>query len=168
MAKSNSSAADARPEAEIFAELSSLCTAPGYIHAIAYFSWRDNLIRYEGPKVVAKDIAHQHSHDKLIRTEISTLIGLMVQRPIDLSLPESDALETYIDRAEALLKELHLAMTKPWFEGWNPSAGEIPQTDAWGSAAAMREPIFYGGESVYSFQYRDFARPKYREDDGWL
>jgi hypothetical protein len=126
------------------------------------------IIRYEGPKVVAKDTAHQHSHDKLIRTEIATLIGLMVQRPIDVSLPEPNALGTYIERTEALLQELHLAMTKPWFEGWNASAGETPQTDRWGSAAAMREPIFYGGESAYSFQYRDFARAKYREDDGWL
>jgi hypothetical protein len=32
----------------------------------------------------------------------------------------------------------------------------------------MREPIFYGGESAYGFQYLDFARPKYRDDDGWL
>lgn len=142
MGKSNSSTADARPEAEIFAELSSVCAAPGYVHAIAYFSWRDNLIRYEGPKVVAKDIAYQHSHDKLIRTEISTLIGLTVQQPIDLTLPEPEPFESYIHRTEALLHELHFAMTKPWFEGWDVSAGKLPKTDPWGTAAAMREPIF--------------------------
>jgi hypothetical protein len=65
-----------RPEAEIFEDLRGLCTSSGYIHAIAYFSWRDNLIRFSGRKVVAKDLEHQHSHDKLVRTEISTLIGL--------------------------------------------------------------------------------------------
>jgi hypothetical protein len=32
----------------------------------------------------------------------------------------------------------------------------------------MREPIFYGGESAYNFQYRDLARLKYRADDEWL
>lgn len=33
---------------------------------------------------------------------------------------------------------------------------------------ALREPIFYGGESAYSFQYRDFSLPKYLRDDTWL
>jgi hypothetical protein len=72
---------NARPETEIFADLRSLCTSRGYIHAVAYFCWRDNLIRYGGPQVVAKDLQHQHSQDRLLRTEISTLIGLMVQWP---------------------------------------------------------------------------------------
>jgi hypothetical protein len=35
-----------RPEAEIFEDLRGLCTSSGYIHAIAYFSWRDNLIPF--------------------------------------------------------------------------------------------------------------------------
>jgi hypothetical protein len=34
--------------------------------------------------------------------------------------------------------------------------------------AALREPIFYGGESAYGFQYRDFAELKYGADDAWL
>jgi hypothetical protein len=32
----------------------------------------------------------------------------------------------------------------------------------------MREPIFYGGESAYNFQYRDFALERYAKDDPWL
>lgn len=32
----------------------------------------------------------------------------------------------------------------------------------------MREAIFYGGESAYTFQYRDFAPQKYAADAGWL
>ena len=34
--------------------------------------------------------------------------------------------------------------------------------------AVLREPMFYTGESAYSFQYRDFAPVKYREDEEWL
>jgi hypothetical protein len=32
----------------------------------------------------------------------------------------------------------------------------------------MREPIFYGGESAYSFQCRDLSPRKYANDDEWL
>ena len=43
-------------------------------------------------------------------------------------------------------------------EGFNPFT----------TGAALREPIFYGGESAYSFQYRDFCPAKYASDDPWL
>ncbi len=32
----------------------------------------------------------------------------------------------------------------------------------------LREPIFYGGESAYSFHFRDFSVPKDHADDPWL
>ena len=92
----------------------------------------------------------------------------MVQKPIDLSLPEPEVTQGYIELTEALLHELHLALMKPWFEGWDIQAGKIPEHDPFENAAAMREPIFYGGESAYNFQYLYLARPKYREDDDWL
>jgi hypothetical protein len=158
----------ARSEVQVFGDLQALCISPGYIHGIAYFCWRDNLIRYSGAQVIEKDLEHQHSHERLLRTEISTLIGLMVQRPIDLSLPEPETMQGYIDRTEALLDELHHAMMKPWFEGWDFKVGKIPEHDPFANTSAMREPIFYGGESAYNFQYLDFARLKYGSDDAWL
>lgn len=163
-----SNPAAARPEVEVFADLQSLCSSPGYIHAIAYFCWRDNLIRYTGSQVVEQDLEQQHSHNRLLRTEISILIGLMVQKAIDLSLPAPTVMQNYIERTEALLHELHHALTKPWFEEWDLKAGRLPEHDPFASAAGMREPIFYGSESAYSFQYRDFARLKYRADDEWF
>jgi hypothetical protein len=158
-----------RPEAEIFADLRTLCMSPGYIHAVAYFAWRDNVIRYSGAQVVAKDLEGKYGHDRLVRTEIATLIGLTIQEPFELSLPASDVMQGYIDRTEALLQELHRAMEKPWFEGWDLQGGKIiPERDLFANAAAMREPIFYGGDSAYSFQYRDLAHLKYSADDEWL
>jgi SEC-C motif len=118
--------------------------------------------------VVAKDLEHQHSHDKLVRTEISTLIGLMVQRPIDMTLPEPKTMQLYIERTEFLLNELHRAMERHWFEGWDLGSGKMPEHDPFTNAAGMREPIFYSGESAYNFQYRDLARLKYGADDRWL
>ncbi|MET3135579.1 hypothetical protein AAKU55_005891 [Oxalobacteraceae bacterium GrIS 1.11] len=36
------------------------------------------------------------------------------------------------------------------------------------SGSVLREAIFYGGESAYSFQYRDLLERKYGRDDAWL
>jgi hypothetical protein len=36
------------------------------------------------------------------------------------------------------------------------------------SGKALREPIFYAGESAYSFQFQDLAVEKYRADNDWL
>ena len=145
MTNTHFSGGSPRPEAEVFVDLKALCTSPGYIHAIAYFSARDNLIRYSGPQLVVKDLEHQHSHDKLIRTEISTLIGLMVQCPIDLSLPEPKILDGYIEHTETLLQDLHSAMESHWFEGCDFRSGKMPEHDPFATATGMREPIFYGG-----------------------
>ena len=157
-----------RPETEIFEDLRALCTSSGYIHAVAYFAWRDDLIRYNGREVVAKDLEHQHSREKLVRTEISTLIGLMVQRPVDQSLPEPTTMQFYVERTEALLVELHQAMERHWSEGWDLGSGKMPEHDPFANAAGLREPIFYGAEFAYDFQYRDFARLNYRADNDWL
>lgn len=116
----------------------------------------------------AQDLWRAQGRDKLIRTEISTLIGLMVREPIDMSLPAPGQLEGYIDQTESLLEELHRAMQRPWFQGWNFEAGEPPEEDPFDNAAAMREPIFYSADSAYDFQYRDFAPIKYGADDDWL
>jgi hypothetical protein len=158
----------ARPESDVFADLKAICISPGYIHAIAYFCWRDNLIRYSGPQVTARDLEHQYSHERLLRTEIATLIGLMVQQPVDMSVPDPQAMWGYVERTEALLQQLHQALMTPWFQNWDLAGGIIPEHDPFGSAAAMREPIFYAGESAYPFQYRDFARNKFVRDDDWL
>ncbi len=74
---------NARPESTVFAELAELCQSSGYAHAIAYFCWRDNIIRYDGEGLKPGDVEHMHSGERLVRTEISTLIGLMVRQPID-------------------------------------------------------------------------------------
>lgn len=111
---------------------------------------------------------HQYSHDRLIRAEIATLIGLMIQRPIDLSLPTSETIQNYIDRTESLLQELHQSMMKPWCGNRDLNADKISVRNPFESGAAMREPIFYGDESAYDFQYKDLACQKYLADEEWF
>ena len=162
---------NSRNETEIFDELRKLCCSPGYIHAIAYFCWRDNLIRFSGDQVTEDDVQHQHSQDKLIRTEISTLIGLMAKGGMDTNIPEPQSLQTYIDQSEALLHEMHMSLQKPCMTALKALALDPRKSnriDPFSTAEGLREPIFYDGESAYNFQYEELARLKYRADNDWL
>lgn len=89
MSKKDISPKEARSENEIFEELQRLCCSPGFVHAVAYFCWRDNLIRFSGEQVTEEDVQHQYSNEKLLRTEISTLVGLMAKGDIDVGIPVS-------------------------------------------------------------------------------
>jgi len=154
-----------RTEQDIFDELESLCRSPGYIHCIAYLAYRDTLVRYTD-LITAEDLKPLFSPDRLVRTEISTLIGLLVKAEIDYTLPSPEVTQGYIDLTEMLLKELHDSMWAEFnFDLNNPTPDP---SDLMSRGAVIRESIFYGPESAYSFQYRDLAPKKYSLDDEWL
>ena len=157
-----------RSEAEVFEDIATLCASPGYIHAIAHFCWRDNLIHYN-QTLVADDVQSHYGRSNLIRTEISTLIGLMARARIEIGLPTPEIMQDHLDRTDAIMNELHHAMMASAFFGGKDWAalhaeGKTPFDDA----SAMREPIFYGGESAYDFQYEELTLLKYQADDAWL
>ena len=158
---------DARPEGEVFADLADLCRSPGFVHAVGYFDFRDNLIRY-GDQLDAEAMESQHAAERLVRTEIATLIGLMVQAPIDAALPDPERFQDYVDRAQALLRELHWAMSASWRESFKVVDGVMQVQEPMWAGPNLREPIFYSGESAYGFQYRALALRKYAADDPWL
>lgn len=171
MSKKGISPQETRNETEIFEELQKLCCSPGYIHAIAYFCWRDNLIRFAGDQVTENDVEHQYSHEKLLRTEISTLLGLMAKGDIDTNIPEPSTLQNYVDQTEALLHEMHMYLQKPWmaaFEAMAHNPKKANRVDPFSTADGLREPIFYAGESAYNFQYEELAPQKYSADNAWL
>jgi hypothetical protein len=156
-----------RPEQIIFDDLAALCASPGYAHAIAYFSYRDNVLRYSG-ELRPEDMEKFYSHESLIRTEISTLIGLLVKSPVDVTLPSPETIDGYLVKTEALLQEIHDALIDLMFAGFDPRTAAAGGFKPLSTGAGMREPIFYGGESAYSFQYRDLAPQKYSKDADWL
>lgn len=156
-----------RDEHVVFSDLSNLCRLPGYVHAIAYFCYRENTVVYDG-MMTAKDMAYLFSTTRLIRTEISTLIGLMIQGEIDYSLPPPKILQEYITRTETLLEEMHKAIAGAFFVDFNPETAIDSGLNPFSFGTVLREPIFYSGESAYSFQYRDFSTIKYSYDNDWL
>lgn len=156
-----------REEHAIFQDISAICTSPGYVHALAYLCFRDGLVAYSD-EMSAEDMGHLFSMDRLIRTETSTLIGLMVQRKIDWSLPDAQTIQHYIDETERLLKELHGSMSLPTMTDMQDAMKSGKKANPFEKGSNLREPIFYSGESAYSFQFRDLSVPKYQADDPWL
>jgi hypothetical protein len=80
-----------RKESEVFKELETLCHSPGYVHAIAYFCFRDNTIKY-ADEVKLEDVLQQFSTERLVRTEISTLIGMTCKKHIDQAIPPPETM----------------------------------------------------------------------------
>lgn len=156
-----------RSEEAIFRDLSPICTSPGYVHALAYLCFRDSVIRYSD-EIRTEEMDHLFSMEHLIRTERSTLVGLMVQQEIDWSLPNAKTIQQYIDETESLLKELHESMSEPTVQELRNALEFGKTANPFEKGSNLREPIFYGGESAYSFQFRDLSVPKYMADDPWL
>lgn len=160
-----------RSENEIFKELEKLCSESGYIHIIAYLVWEYNFVQYKNKdQITIEEFGKHDPFEKLIRNEIAILIGLLVKNNINTSLPNIEASEAYLKKTKSLLDELHLAMAGSPLEdiisGTNLSAINIE--NPFKNAKNLREPIFYGTESAYMFQYYEFAVEKYSKDNKWL
>lgn len=158
---------DVRSEIEIFAELAELCSSTGYVHAIAYICFRDNTIKYVDT-ITTDDVLQQFSNDRLVRTEISTLIGLACKVQLDTNLPPPDVIQGYIDKTDALLKEIHYSMMAKPSDIFDPSKIEDENFNPLTNGDVLREAIFYGGEAAYHFQYRDLSKEKYKKDNDWF
>lgn len=156
-----------RPEQEVLAELTDLCGRPGYVHAVALFCFRDNVILYSGDMNEA-NMRKMYSPSRLIRTEINTLLGLMIKAEIDWTLPTPGTLQEYLDSTERLLEELHHSLSSEFFSGLTKEAMESGTFNPFKRGEVLREPIFYDGESAYNFQYLDLAARKYAADGPWL
>lgn len=156
-----------RSEDTIFEDLAYLCVSKGFIHAIATICFRDTVIGFSD-ELKTEDMASRSHPSCLIRTEITTLIGLMMKAPIDYSLPDPYVLSQYIEKAEALLDELHQTMLPPSFLHLGVDRDTTSADDGYTFGNFLREAIFYSGESAYPFQYRDLAPRKYLSDSDWL
>lgn len=157
-----------RTEKDVLAELQALCTNPGYVHAVAALCFRDNTLIY-ADRLTETDLRGRFEPSRLLRTEINTLVGLMLKAPIDWNLPSHDVLREYVAISDRLLQELHDAMSGAFSLGEALAALERGEhVNPFDSGDAMREPIYYAAESAYSFQYVDLAAKRYAADAEWL
>ncbi len=136
-------------------------------------SLRDNYVTYNGT-MDSDALAASYAPGRTVRTEFSTLLGLMIRQPIDVSEPTPAEIQALFDRTDVLLKELHARLGRPMWDSIIETAeaareaGSGRPPSPFMRAEVLREPIFYCGESAYIFQYRDMALERYAADEAWL
>jgi hypothetical protein len=156
-----------RPEVEIFADLEQLCCTSGYIHVFAALVVQNTFVRFaEGIK--GEDFYETFDKDHLIRTELSTLLGLMIKQAIDFTIPTQEQISQLGSQTLDLLEELHHCLTGPAKATMHSDTRHEVADASLGSGTFLREPIFYTGESAYASQYRDLAPLKYSADEQWV
>jgi len=155
-----------RTEREIFDDLVQLCTSKGYVHAVAYLCFRDNVIRYR-KDVSGKHFEKMRSFERLIRNEINALIGCMVKAELDWSIPDPATFTALIQSSDSLLAEYHDRLSADAYADMSIEAVQSG-FDPTSTGEALREAVFYAAESAYVFQFRDMAFERYASDGDWL
>lgn len=155
-----------RPESEVFKDLECLCSQTGYIHVIAYFCIRDNVVGFD--KILSgESLATLYRPERLIRTEISILIGLLCKAEIRLDFPTPEEFVKQIIKTEELLREFHDALNYQVLSSLKSDMTRQEIVPARNSSF-LRESIFYANESAFPFQYLSFSKERYLQDEEWL
>lgn len=159
----------ARSEAEVFADLEALCQRPGYARVIARMCLLDNMISYSG-EATAEDMLKLYDPARLLRNEMNVCIGLWAKGARDFEPLDLVVVEQLIKTTRSLCEEIHWAMSEPMMAAMRARilGNSEADSDPMASGATMREAIFYGGESAYPFQYRDFSSKRYAADEPWI
>lgn len=157
-----------RPEAEVFRDLEVLCTSPGYVYALASIHLANDIIPYSG-KLKPEDLLPTYSWNRLIRSELSTLFGLMIKRPVSYDFQGNEVTGRYVDETYRLMEDLHRAIDGPGKANFIEAVKSGADLDAvLTHGGFLREAMFYGAESALSCQYIDLAKEKYQADNPWL
>jgi hypothetical protein len=155
---------------EIIKALEDLTQEPGFLYSLAVVLRHDLFLNPE-------ESADINWRERLSFQEVSFLVGLMVKCKIDISIiPTEDIFKEQGAKLNMLFKKLHEAYNIPLFEELTKQAEkkktskeeEKSYQEFFGDGERMVEPIFYDGSGAYDFQYWEFARKKYKEDEAWI
>ena len=162
---------DHRDKSEIVADLECLSHQDGFIYTFCTLVFKSLCMSVD-------EIADINWNERLNRQELSFLLGLMVKRPLKLTEPPSmEAVERQAKSASDFLEELHHAVVFPTDLGMLDVRNARPdgsvdfsrRYDEWMQGGeGMVEPIFYGEDGAYDFQYLEMAKRRYANDAEWI
>ncbi len=150
-----------------FAELEELCKREGFIHAYSYLCYRDCTIGFQGG-LKSEDLSHLTSSERLIKTELSTLHGLMLKSGYDTKEIGSEELAELVDSADRILKDIHGAIKESGMRRFTLDNMKLSMGDFFSEKDIIREFIFYSAEQAFDFQFATLAVERYKEDAEWL
>ena len=160
-----------RTQSDIFADLARLCQEPGFIYSICLMVGRSLWMSTD-------EVVDIDWNERPNQGELSLLLGLLARHTIKLEvvLSEEGVLDQ-VRRAMGLLEELHQQVMfpqppnepTPTLTGQERLSGLQKSYEEWmNSGLGMVEPIFYGREGAYDFQFLEMASTRYAADDQWI
>ena len=158
-----------RSEQEVFNDLEQLCTSSGFIYVLPYLGILHDCIYSDSKEIKPSDMhCAKDKNKKIIETEMSALVGLMIKKQIDYSKPKEEKLFEMFYHAHALLDELHKilenqALNSSDIEKIIKNKSLIQPTKEW-----IRERTFYASQCANDFQLLDLIHEKNKNDDQWL
>ncbi|MFS1960090.1 YecA family protein [Vibrio lentus] len=155
------------PEKAAFLKLEELCSRDGFIHVLSYLSRRDCTFGYQGG-VSGENLGHFYSPDRLIRTELSVLHGLILKAGSTTVNISDDKVRDWCLEAEGLLLEIHEALKDSGYQRFTKDNMKLGMEDFFSHEDIIREYVFYSAEQAFDFQFGELARERYRNDSVWM
>jgi hypothetical protein len=157
-----------RSSTEIFEDLRKLAQTNAALHEISAIIYRDWAVTVDLKEGRAADAPETRwSTSKLNKNELMLLLGLTVQSRSDCTYSVQVGDDTFVARADQLLRELHDRVLADGASVFDHEANRfIESPNSIGSMA--REAIYYGAESFYLHQFPGFSGLRYRDDGTWL
>ena len=155
-----------RTEEQIFFSIVELCNQRGFPHIIASLALNFNAVKYNAV-LTGKDLSRKFSGNQLSRNEINALIGCMVKKEIDWTMPEPERFNEMLDTSKSLLYEHHVRLQ---YDAECEVSGEMREnvlTPAT-TGATLREQIFHAPESAHIVQFLDMAFDRYFDDTDFI
>ena len=159
-----------RSVVDIVQELERLSHQRGFVYTFAFNVFTSLFTRID-------EVANIDWTERPNNQELSFLLGLMIKRPLDFTLPDTEVLYYQNDKALTLLQELHNAHAFVRSSQFTPAQADSvtfhDQTDAiceqWlESGFDLIEPIFYGSEGADAYQFHRLAELRYQNDHQWI
>lgn len=162
-----------RNTVEIISDIKKLIDTKGYIYSLCLILFED--FHFELNKIHEVDY-----RSKLSVKECSLIIGFLVQKNIDFTIPTSpEEVFNLMERTYKLMRELQLSFNAPMIskfqkmmerqkKGEKIEDTQQERLNFFVKDKGMVEPMFYAGDGVYDFQYLEYLESKYKYDQEWL
>ena len=154
-------------EKQAFEQLESICSRDGFIHVLSYLCRRDCTFGYQ-QGLQGENLNHFYSKDRLIRTELSLLHGLIQKAGFNAKeLTESEIKEWSLETEKVLL-EVHEVFGSAFGEMFTKENMKLDMESFFSQEGIIREYVFYSAEQAFDFQLAELSKVRYQSDAVWL
>ena len=150
---------------QVIADIIAVTKKDGFIYALLMIIRRDVFLMLEEYHLV-------NHRDVLITEEIKLLLGFWVKNECCLRNYPNDLQELSELKREIrlLMDELHHSFIKTEVDNlnWSEITTKEQIDEVFPLNLRIREAIFYGGDNLYDYEYKNFLYKKYKYDAAWL